>query len=57
MTNPDELLKASEVAKLLRVTSKTVGRWARDGKLPVVRTVGGHMRFRRADVEPLLAPR
>jgi hypothetical protein len=31
------------------VSPRTVGRWARDG-LPWVRTVGGHRRFRWADV-------
>lgn len=40
-----EYLKTSEVARLLRVSSKTVARWARDNKLPYIVTLGGHRRF------------
>lgn len=40
-----EYLKTSEVAGLLRVSPKTVTRWAKDGKLPHSRTLGGHRRF------------
>jgi len=42
--HPD-LLTPGEVAALFRVTPKTVTRWAEAGKLPVVRTMGGHRRF------------
>jgi excisionase family DNA binding protein len=37
------------------VDPKTVSRWARAGKIPSVRTPGGHRRFRRSDVERLIA--
>jgi excisionase family DNA binding protein len=43
-----------EVARLLRVTSKTVGRWADLGHLHSVRTLGGHRRFRPSDVSALM---
>ena len=43
--DPDALLTPAEVASLFRVTPKTVTRWAEAGKLPVVRTLGGHRRF------------
>ena len=49
--NGGELLTPAEVARLLRVTPKTVTRWHRQGKLPAMRTLGGHRRFRRSDVE------
>ena len=40
-----EYLRTAEVAELLHVSSKTISRWAREGKLPSVRTLGGHRRF------------
>lgn len=39
-----------EVAAMFRVDTRTVSRWAREGKLSPVRTPGGHLRFLRADV-------
>jgi excisionase family DNA binding protein len=48
------MLTASEVARLFRVSAKTVGRWGRSGALPLYRTVGGHHRYRLADVRSLL---
>ncbi len=50
----DSLLTPAEVAALFRVDPKTVTRWAKAGKISVVRTLGGHRRFRRADVEARL---
>ncbi|MFN2388523.1 MAG: helix-turn-helix domain-containing protein [Actinomycetota bacterium] len=38
-------IKTAEVARILRVSSKTVSRWAREGKLPHLMTLGGHRRF------------
>lgn len=40
-----EYLKTAEVADILHVSPKTVTRWAKDGKLPHSRTLGGHRRF------------
>jgi excisionase family DNA binding protein len=48
------MLTASEVAKLFRVGTKTVGRWGRSGALPLYRTIGGHHRYRLADVRAFL---
>lgn len=48
--DPETLLTPGEVAALFRVTPKTVTRWAEAGKLPVVRTLGGHRRFPAAAV-------
>ncbi|MFO8076378.1 MAG: BldC family transcriptional regulator [Actinomycetota bacterium] len=50
----DELLTPSEVAKLFRVDPKTVTRWAKAGKLSSIRTLGGHRRYRAAEVHALL---
>jgi excisionase family DNA binding protein len=51
--NP-ELLTPSEVAELFRVAPRTVTRWAAEGRLTAIRTLGGHRRYRRLDVEELL---
>jgi excisionase family DNA binding protein len=51
----EELLTPSEVAKLFRVDPKTVTRWAKAGKLTSIRTLGGHRRYRTAEVAALLA--
>jgi excisionase family DNA binding protein len=51
----DELLTPREVAAIFRVNPKTVARWYLEGKLPAVRTLGGHRRYRRRDVDALLA--
>lgn len=50
-----EYLTVSEVADLFHVSSKTVVRWANDGKLPYMATLGGHRRFPRDRVEALVA--
>jgi excisionase family DNA binding protein len=50
----DELLTPAEVATMFRVDPKTVTRWARNGKLDSVRTLGGHRRYRKAEVVRLL---
>ncbi|MGH9164826.1 MAG: helix-turn-helix domain-containing protein, partial [Acidimicrobiales bacterium] len=48
-------MTVSEVADLFHVSTKTVVRWANDGRLPYMSTLGGHRRFPRADIEALLA--
>ena len=51
----EALLTPSEVATLFRVDPKTVTRWAKAGKLSSIRTLGGHRRYREAEVRALLA--
>ena len=46
----DDLLSVSAAAGLLGVHVDTVRRWTGEGKLPVVRTAGGHRRIPRAAV-------
>ncbi len=53
MSEQNELLSVGAVARVFGVTPKTVARWADARKLPCVTTVGGHRRFRRADVDAL----
>ncbi len=51
----EALLTPAEVAALFRVDPKTVTRWAKAGKLSSIRTLGGHRRYREAEVKALLA--
>ncbi len=51
----ETLLTPSEVAALFRVDPKTVTRWAKSGKISSIRTLGGHRRYREAEVRQLLA--
>jgi MerR family transcriptional regulator, light-induced transcriptional regulator len=50
------LLSTAEAARRLGVTTTTIKRWADDGRLPHMRTAGGHRRFRSEDVRSLSAP-
>lgn len=50
----EPLLYPHEVAAMFRVDAKTVTKWARAGKLTVVRTLGGHRRYRESEVIALL---
>lgn len=49
-----EYLRVAEVADLFHVSTKTVVRWATEGKLPHVLTLGGHRRFPREDIEKVV---
>ena len=49
------LLTPREVADLFGVDPKTVTRWAKAGKLTSIRTLGGHRRYRKSEVEELRA--
>ncbi|MEA2509126.1 MAG: hypothetical protein QOG21_1208 [Actinomycetota bacterium] len=46
-------IRTAEAAKILNRSPKTVSRWARDGKLPHLVTLGGHRRFPAAAVKDL----
>ena len=46
-------LLPSEVAEVLQVSPKTITRWAKEGKLASRRTLGGHRRYARTDIESL----
>ncbi|WP_455644221.1 BldC family transcriptional regulator [Nocardiopsis alba] len=49
-----DLLTPQEVAQAFRVDPKTVRLWAQEGRLRWVRTLGGHRRYFKADVQRLL---
>jgi excisionase family DNA binding protein len=50
---PGYLLPA-EVAEMLSVSPKTVSRWAKEGKLPFMKTLGGHRRYPEAEIRELV---
>ena len=45
-----DLLTSAAAARELGVAVSTLKRWADEGKIPCVKTVGGHRRFRRSDL-------
>jgi excisionase family DNA binding protein len=50
----EQLLTPTDVAAVFRVDPKTVTRWGAAGKLPCIKTPGGHRRFRVADIRAAL---
>ena len=48
-----KLLRPGEVATMFGVNSKTVARWAKEGRIRCIRTPGGHMRIYAEDVRAL----
>ena len=51
--DPPSYLHTAEVADLLQVSPKTVSRWAKEGKLPFLKTLGGHRRYPEAEIREL----
>jgi excisionase family DNA binding protein len=51
----EPMLMPGQVADLLGVDPKTVIHWATEGRLPFIRTLGGHRRYRESDVLAILA--
>lgn len=50
----DSLIGTTRAAQILMVSTNTVRMWVKEGRLtPYDRTAGGHMRFRRSDVDAL----
>jgi excisionase family DNA binding protein len=47
------LMTPKEVAQRFHVNPKTVTRWAKAGKLTSIRTLGGHRRYRKSEVDDL----
>ena len=46
-------LRTAQVADILFVSPKTVSRWAKEGKLPFLKTLGGHRRYPEAEIRGL----
>ena len=49
-----EYLTPGQVARLLHVSPKTVNRWADQGRIGCIVTLGGHRRFARPDVTAVI---
>jgi excisionase family DNA binding protein len=47
----DDYMTPGEAARTLHVSPKTINRWANEGRIPCIITLGGHRRFRRHDIE------
>ena len=52
-TEEPSYLRAAQVADILYVSPKTVSRWAKEGKLPFMKTLGGHRRYPEAKIREL----
>ncbi len=50
----ERLLTPREVAQMFGVDTKTLARWAKAGKVPSIRTLGGHRRYREHEIRELL---
>ncbi len=50
-----ELLTIGDAARVLGVSVDTMRRWEREGKVAPTRTVGGQRRYRRAELDKLVA--
>ncbi|MFN2591663.1 MAG: helix-turn-helix domain-containing protein, partial [Candidatus Dormibacteria bacterium] len=52
---PDLYLRTGEVATMLHVSTKTVARWADEGKINYVLTLGGHRRYSVRGIRRVMA--
>ncbi len=50
----NELITTNQAAEYLGVTPKTLRRWESEGKIKAIRTLGGHRRFYKSDLDQLL---
>jgi len=50
----ERLLRTCDVALLFQVSERTVSEWARRGRVPSVRTPGGHRRYPADQIRQLL---
>jgi putative resolvase len=50
----EKLYTLKEVKKLLGVTTKTIQRWDKEGKIRVVRTIGGRRRIPESEIKRIL---
>ena len=55
MPPAEETLTSGQVASLFGVKPRAVRTWADSRKLTVIRTLGGHRRYRKAEVLALYA--
>ena len=55
LPDTEPFLPTSQLADLLHLSPKTTARWAKDGRLPFQRTLGGHRRYPTAVIRELAA--
>jgi excisionase family DNA binding protein len=55
LPDAEPFLHTSQVADILHVSPKTIARWAKDGRLPCLRTLGGHRRYPEQAIRQLAA--
>jgi excisionase family DNA binding protein len=55
MPGAEPFLFTSQVADLLHVSPKTIAYWAKNGRLPYQRTLGGHRRYPEPAIRELAA--
>jgi excisionase family DNA binding protein len=55
LPDAEPFLHTSQVADILHVSPKTIARWAKDGRLPYQRTLGGHHRSPEQAIRQLAA--
>lgn len=53
--SPEVLLTPRQAAAVLYVAPKTVTRWAVTGRIPCIRTPGGHRRYKESDVLAIMS--
>ena len=53
---PEEFLRPAEAAEMLHVSPQTISRWAKEGRISCVVTLGGHRRFRASEIRALVEP-
>jgi excisionase family DNA binding protein len=53
LESDDVYISTGEAARMLRVSPKTVARWAKNGRLPHIVTLGGHRRFPRGPIDEI----
>jgi excisionase family DNA binding protein len=55
LPDAESFLHTSQVADILHVSPKTIARWAKDGRLPFLHTLGGHRRYPEQAIRQLAA--
>jgi diguanylate cyclase (GGDEF)-like protein/excisionase family DNA binding protein len=56
LADAGQTMTLGQAAALLSISSSTLRRWADDGRVPTVRTSGGHRRFRLSELRQLAPP-
>jgi excisionase family DNA binding protein len=55
LPDAESFLHTSQVADILHISPKAIARWAKDGRLPYQRTLGGHRRHPEQAIRQLAA--